>query len=135
MLMVDTYIALFKQFVQFSQQTATTRQEYLKSLQNVEPMLEKLHYISTDNKYKARDGIKRVERIIKIILFSSLLFVIFLSSAMALFVLNRIKRTEERLKTSENKYRLLFETSPDSIIIMDMEHSIIMINMRTHTLL
>ena len=135
MLMVDTYIALFSQYVQFSERIDTTRQEYLKSLQNVEPMLEKLHYISTDNKHKALDGIKRVQRIIKTIMFSSLLFVIFLSSAMALFVLNRIKKTEERLKISENKYRMLFETSPDSIIIMDMEHSIIMINRRTHTLL
>lgn len=135
MLMVDTYTAMFRQYVQFDEQIDETRQAYFKSLQNVEPMLEKLHYISADNKQKTRDGIKRVEGMIKTTMVSSFFFVIFLSSAMALFVLKRIKEAEERLKISEIKYRLLFETSPDSIIITDMERNIIMINLRTHTLL
>jgi diguanylate cyclase (GGDEF)-like protein/PAS domain S-box-containing protein len=133
--LIDTYMDLINRYEQIVEQLTTTRETYLRTLQGVEPMLEKLQFISTSNTHKARNGIKDVETTIKIIIICSFILVLFLSSIMAFFVLKKISKSEEKLKQSEKKYRDLFETSPDSIIIMDMDHTIVMVNLLTLNLL
>ncbi|MBF0558110.1 MAG: diguanylate cyclase [Nitrospirae bacterium] len=133
--LIDEYINLFSQYVRTSQNIQTTRQEYLRAIQNVEPTLEKLYFISIDNTFKARNDIRMSEKRIQLTLIFSFLLVLFLSSAMALFVFRKIKSAEERLKVSEKQYRGLFETSPDAITIMDMHCNIIMVNHRASKLL
>lgn len=132
---LDGYMALVRQYAQIEEQLTTTRQTYLKDIQNVEPMLEKLHSLSLNNAYKSNSGIKQLEKNIKRTIFIIFFLVSFLSSAMAFFVLRRIGEAEERLTISERKYRTLFETSPDSITIMDLNHTILMVNQRTLRLL
>jgi diguanylate cyclase (GGDEF)-like protein/PAS domain S-box-containing protein len=132
---VNTHMMLFEQYVQITERLRIIKQAYLKSLQNVEPTLEKLNLISVDNTYKARNNIRKNLHQAKLTMIVSFLLALLFSAIVILFVVWKIRETEEQLRISETKYRTLFETSPDAITIMDMNHDILIVNQQALTLL
>jgi PAS domain S-box-containing protein len=133
--MVEAYKSLFGQYVQITVQLQTIKQAYLKSLQNVEPTLERLHALAVDNTYKARDNMKRYESHVQATTIASYVLAFFFSSSVITFVVWRIKVAEARLRVSETKYRTLFEIAPDAIIILNMSRDILIVNQHALMLL
>jgi PAS domain S-box-containing protein len=129
------YMNLVRQYANIMNDIEIAREEYLKSLQSVEPKLERLYSISIGNTYRTRTGIQNSEQRIIITILVSFLLAVMLSLSVSIFVFKILRESEERLQSSEKKYRTLFETAPDSIMITDMNRAVMMVNRQSLTLL
>ncbi len=132
---VDNYMNLVRQYANITNNIEIAREAYLKSLQSVEPTLERLYSISIGNTSRTRAGIRSSENRIIIAMLVSFLLAVMLSFAISIFVFKILRESEERLQLSEKKYRTLFETAPDSIMITDMNHAVMMANRQSLMLL
>jgi PAS domain S-box-containing protein len=134
-LALNNYINLVRQYANITNDIEIVREAYLKSLQSVEPTLERLYSISIGNTYRTRAGIRYSENKIIITMLVSFLLAVMLSFTISIFVFKILRESEERLQLSEKKYRTLFETAPDSIMITDMNRAVMMVNRQSLMLL
>jgi PAS domain S-box-containing protein len=132
---IDAYAGLVRQYEKTGDEISELRSSYLKSLRSSEPTLEKLHYLALDRTRASRAGIQRSAGTINIVIIVSFFLAILLSLAISLLVFRVLKAAEDRLQVSERKYRSLFETSPDAVMIVTGSYEIVMANRRALQLL
>ncbi len=125
---VERYAELIRKYAKTSDAIGAARRQYLHSLQNVEPSLERLSFQMMEKTGRARAGIQSSEARIRTAIIVSLGLAIIASLIVSLVVFRMLRDAEERLQASEQKYRVLFETSPDAIVITGMDRSVVMAN-------